>query len=607
MKVVDINEYMNDWLSMPMLHKSIDFSMLAGCTVEIISGVEFITYAIKKSLEVISESKNIQIHIIMDSGQADCTVDYVIDVGFCFEKIAGGDSNQDCTVYNRVEKTISHIKDVNPKRVLLLSDYRFFIDGYRNSCISEGEFRYISDEYSDGNISPVYIYENEMRRLLRGEGVDCVTLRPAYIYAPGLDLPDNFLHRIALNIVKNSPMEFCHSKRRYSFCYMGDFLSAVFFALIKCPANQIFHAVSTSSISLERLMSILYDRFPDNADIAFQSEEGFNKTFMDNRLAPGGSMSGDKLKFYGYKPLVNLKKGMILLVNSFDSDKRVCCFEDAYSGKLPAIKKILLNQLLEVDKICKSNNIQYFLAGGTLLGAVRHGGFIPWDDDVDVMMTRENFDRFTELVQSQLPEESFYQTPETDKNSHYLFSKIRLNDTLLVTEFGLRFPMMHNGIFLDVVVQDRTAKKLRAQKRHIFITHELRKMAINKWKGCSIPKDWKNKHRIYQILRNILAKILSFKTLEKLRYKVMTHYSGKETGWLYDGAGRNITNGAFPEEWLRESIDMKFEGYLFPVPKEYDAYLTYLYGDYKKLPLMSNREISHNMEVIDLGKYYNIC
>ena len=606
MNVSDINEYMNDWLSMPMMHGNIDFSVLAGCTVEIISGVEFITYAIKKSLEIISESKNIPINILTDSELTDCNADYVIDVGFCLDEAVSGDGNQENTVYGRADKIISHIRDVNPKRVLLLSDYRFFTDGYRDCLISEGEYRNISDEDSGGNLSEVYIYENKMRESLHRYGIKCVTVRSAYIYAPGLDLKNNFLHRIASNIVRKKHMEFCHSRKRYSFCYMGDFLSTVFLGLIKCPAGQVFHAVSTPSISLERLMSVLYDKFPDNTDIAFQSEESYNKMFIDNRLAPGGSMSGDKLKFYGYKPLVNMKKGITLLVDSLDIDKSVYRFEDAYSGKLPVIKKILLNQLIEVDKICKRNNIKYFLAGGTLLGAVRHGGFIPWDDDVDIMMTRENYDRFTELVQAKLPKNSFYQTPETDKNSHYLFSKIRLNDTLLVTEFGIRFPDMHNGIFLDVVVQDKTARTLRAQKRHIFITHQLRKMAINKWKGCLMPQGSKSKHNIYKKLRDILADKLSFKTLEKLRYKVMTHYYGKKTGWLYDGAGRNIENGAFPEQWLRESIDMKFEGHLFPVPKEYDAYLTYLYGDYKRLPLMSNREVSHDMEIIDLGKYYNI-
>ncbi len=103
---------------------------------------------------------------------------------------------------------------------------------------------------------------------------------------------------------------------------------------------------------------------------------------------------------------------------------------NTHDGRLDAIQQIQLAYLLEVDRICRKHNIKYFLGGGTLLGAIRHKGFIPWDDDSDIMMLREDYDKFCKIAADELPANMSFQSNKTDKSCFYEFSKLRVNDRL---------------------------------------------------------------------------------------------------------------------------------------------------------------------------------
>ena len=105
--------------------------------------------------------------------------------------------------------------------------------------------------------------------------------------------------------------------------------------------------------------------------------------------------------------------------------------------QLSCLKKIELEMLQEVDRICQKHNLVYTLAYGSLLGAIRHKGFIPWDDDIDIWMPREDYNRFKEICKTELNEKYFYQGNETDKEYFYLFDKLRANDTYLRKLFYL--------------------------------------------------------------------------------------------------------------------------------------------------------------------------
>ena len=265
------------------------------------------------------------------------------------------------------------------------------------------------------------------------------------------------------------------------------------------------------------------------------------------------------------------------------------------------VQEILLGYLLEIDRICRKYDIRYFLAGGTLLGAIRHHGFIPWDDDADVMMLREDYDRFMQVVQKELPENIFVQVPETEKGNHNPFTKLRINDTMFATEFTGHFMDMHNGIFFDVLAHDQTGNHRWSQKLHLMLTMLSRSIVFNKWGNTDI-KSGGNHPVICRIVDHVKY-LIPMPFAEWAQKKALTFFQNRNTDYLYDGMGRNLKRGAFPKSWLMETVYVDFEGYKFPVPKEYDQYLTWLYGDYMQMIPVSARRTSHSIVLTDLGAY----
>src|SRR6478672_4842148 len=120
---------------------------------------------------------------------------------------------------------------------------------------------------------------------------------------------------------------------------------------------------------------------------------------------------------------------------------------------------VMLRMLKILDYLCQKHEIQYFLVGGSLLGAVRHNGFIPWDDDLDVGMTRDNFEKFKQLAVPELPGDIFFQTPETDPeypSGRIIEAKLRDKySTLPISDVNRKLHKWHQGIMLDINVYDR--------------------------------------------------------------------------------------------------------------------------------------------------------
>ena len=139
---------------------------------------------------------------------------------------------------------------------------------------------------------------------------------------------------------------------------------------------------------------------------------------------------------------------------------------------LKTLRKIQLLELLNLEelvRICNKHNIQYFLIGGTLIGAVRHKGFIPWDDDIDVGMLRKDFDRFIEVCKTELNTEKFFlQTPQTEKGSaDFEIARIRLNNTHL-KEYHRRNLNLHDGFFIEILPYDDLPEDDKKAKKYYF-------------------------------------------------------------------------------------------------------------------------------------------
>lgn len=266
--------------------------------------------------------------------------------------------------------------------------------------------------------------------------------------------------------------------------------------------------------------------------------------------------------------------------------------------ELSRVHQKLLELLLEFDAICQKHHISYFLGGGTLLGAIRHGGFIPWDDDIDVMMLREEYDRFCAIPQTDIPDYLFIQTYQTDPYYHGDMAKLRLKHTAYETEFSAQFPQMQNGFFIDIFAHDKTSQSVPMQQFHIFTTRLARSLVFHKW--AKTPMQFYGKHRCSCFIMDGIKKFLPMCSLEYFREFVLKYYQRSNSQYLYDGMGQHLTHGAFPAKWLEQTIQVSFEGHQFPAPAEYDKYLAYSYGDYKKIPDESEKHF-HKIYRIDFG------
>ncbi len=529
------------------------------------------------------------------AGQAD----YIILTGLCGSEVPH-------SAFARLEylekfgKLTEILCGLNAERILLLSDGRVY--GRLKAEFAVSEYESGATDSTDGEFSEQYLMQAAEGILLSGmraAGKNCNILRAGTIYGAYIPMRSHGLFRMAQQLSADGEISMQLHPERISYLSMHDLLSAVQFVLVQCPENKIFNVKGPDSDkSCAEIAVMLYQNFPETCSIKFDagSEE-------ENHPEYGVLLNTQLIEHYGFRPSVSLEDGMIILVKSLQNTGDVFIFDNTYLGKLKTVQTILLGYLLEIDRICRKYDIKYFLAGGTLLGAIRHHGFIPWDDDADVMMLREDYDRFQKVVQKELPDNIFMQIPSTEKGNHNPFTKLRINNTMFATEFTGKFMDLHNGIFFDVLSHDKTGNHKWSQKLHLMTTMLTRSVVFNKWGNTNIKGG--GNHPIICRIVDKAKYLVPMPFAEWAQNKSLTFYKNRRSRYLYDGMGRNLKRGPFPKEWLDEAVYVDFEGYKFPVPKEYDKYLTYLYGDYMQMIPVSARRTSHSIVLTDLGAYSN--
>lgn len=307
------------------------------------------------------------------------------------------------------------------------------------------------------------------------------------------------------------------------------------------------------------------------------------------------------LSEYGYERMISFDDGSYMYSFSKERPDERFCFDNTYGGNLRLLHSLLFNCLVEFDRICKKHGIRYFLGGGTLLGAVRHGGMIPWDDDVDVMMKRDDYEKFLTVVEKELSPGMFFQSSQTDNEYHSVFTKIRIDGTRFVTRFSQQFANMHQGIFIDIFVHDYTSNNKIGQKLHVFKTLFARSMVFHKW--AKTPMHFYGKLKFICRVATKYIEKHDIKRLEKIQHRVICKYNKKKTRFLYDGTGEHLRHGAFPAKWLDETVEVEFNGKKFPAPKFFKEYLTYSYGDYEKWIPASKRKAGHDIVEVEFGEY----
>ena len=259
--------------------------------------------------------------------------------------------------------------------------------------------------------------------------------------------------------------------------------------------------------------------------------------------------------------------------------------------ELKKIQQIELECLKCIASICEKLNIEYFLIGGTALGAVRHNGFIPWDDDIDIGMTRENYIRFINEAESYLPSKYYLQTPYKDTATPYTYSKVRVSGTIFM-EYCNRNNKMHHGIYVDIFPFDNVPDDEEQNKRQFGRYRRLVRLFTFRQIPDVSEKPGNIKEWGYFLFRRLIfcvLQLLPYEVIFTKLNKVATHYNDKET--------KAIACLNFPirktEYILKKDLyplqKHVFEDAKFYIPCNEDTYLKTHYGNYMELPPAEKR------------------
>jgi len=269
---------------------------------------------------------------------------------------------------------------------------------------------------------------------------------------------------------------------------------------------------------------------------------------------------------------------------------------------LDEMKEIEVNILDEFVKFCSNNNLRYYLAYGTLLGAVRHKDFIPWDDDVDIIMPRPDYNQFLKLTKDKFHDYLKVCSPNYTNNYFYPFAKIidtrtTLRETSVKTEYG------ELGVYIDIFPIDGMPDRLSDIKMHYFLSRKLKfllqlnVLSKNKWT-----------YKIETIIKRAVIKICSLigykkilNYIEKLALKYDFNNS-QNIGVIVTGS--KMLEVVKKEEFLKPVL-LEFRGRQYSAPSNYDQFLTILYGDYMKLP-PKEEQVTHHKYIAEWKKGYKI-
>lgn len=247
----------------------------------------------------------------------------------------------------------------------------------------------------------------------------------------------------------------------------------------------------------------------------------------------------------------------------------------------------MLEMLLEIDKICKNNNIKYWLEGGSLLGAIRHNGFIPWDDDIDVGMFREDYKKFKVVIEKQLSDKYFYQTPITDRYDEAPWIRIKDKNSYINDGKEKKY---HQGLGIDIFPYDSINKKNIKLKKIINIFINL------KWKSELPYKKKKYKRNLAIMILKFMYSLIPYTNLINIAYKLGDRVDVLDTNRIDYGI-EVPWNLKIRKEFIFPLKEHVFEGYNLPIPNNSIKILELLYGDWNKLPDADKQKPSHSNKI----------
>lgn len=262
------------------------------------------------------------------------------------------------------------------------------------------------------------------------------------------------------------------------------------------------------------------------------------------------------------------------------------------------IQSKILEIMSYVDRLCRDNNIEYYIMGGTALGAVRHKGFIPWDDDLDIFMTPDNYEKFKSAFSIQT--DPRFEMQEWRLGSNPLeYAKVRMNGTTFIEANFKENRNMHHGVFIDIMILHKCPKS-RIKKSLLFLFSryvQIQALAERNW----IPKS-----KLQTIILRLVC-LLPKHFMSGYCYKQIYRYDKQDMQdyqYCYFLTKASFNQAIFPKEMFMKPVDITFETTKLLAPTDIHGYLKSRYGNYMALPPEEEREAAKHAEIVDLEKDY---
>lgn len=472
------------------------------------------------------------------------------------------------------------------------------------NAIAEREYEVIFRDYPADSLEKFVLkLENCIRA--RTELLPRVqVIRLDRVYGPGISEDDDIWVMDVIRDIFTNGTVTVYDRDRHdvaSAAYVRDAIVGILVGMISGRKGNIYH-VSSHKISRFQIITNLLNAFPEYTCSLETVHEGWNsdremeyRMLNPRKLRLAHHSKLDKILYTATVEALKLTARWYLGLEGFIPTTDA----DVYYGRMPRIREIELDILNEVDAICKKHNINYFLTAGTMLGAVRHKGFIPWDDDVDIGMLPEDYAKFLKVCPEHLSVDYGYQNFGTELSSHYIHDKIRVKNSFFSTKYSDQYAMM-NGVYIDVFVYFKTSDVPAIQNFHLWYINVVRRLIGMRW--ADRPR--KGHHYYLSMIALPVMRLFSFLSLHKYYIHVLSWFEKRNTHYRVDSMGFNLKKvGAVPDEWFHGTVEAEFCGRSYPILARHKDFLSHWYGEhYMELLPVSGRKSVHDVVRIDLGQ-----
>lgn len=252
--------------------------------------------------------------------------------------------------------------------------------------------------------------------------------------------------------------------------------------------------------------------------------------------------------------------------------------------EINTLQKVQLIIMDDIHRVCKNNNLKYYMIGGTMLGAIRHGGFIPWDMDIDIAMPRDDYEKFVSVYSKQLDKHFSCHNYKTDKNFHIPHAIVVLNNSTVEYAIDRLNPQINRiGIYVDVLPLDLCPDEINLRKKQECKINRIKKIIYYK-NGLVYSKDNFISKAAKRMLRIILF-LLPMKIVQDRLNYVMMKYNSKGGGDICSMVSHYGYNKlSMPKQIFGDPVEVPFAGRYYYAPHDYIEYLKRIFNDYMALP-----------------------